>query len=222
MKVAYKIHVTAHVYAEDCLCDGVLIRHSRAYGIYGKKVVVPLRRINDKLFKLKTTDSFTVRELWDKIDVFLTRWNRTNLDEYYEKYLVFNNLRYSIENINLPLCYYLQRMNYDGDSIIEVQILLNMDAGEVFEDDGIRYYIYSKESGRHNKPHVHVDVRHERSGVFSLMDGEQLDGDKIQKKDINRIQKRIEERREELIIYWNEHTDGLTVDLNQALGLIRY
>lgn len=32
----------------------------------------------------------------------------------------------------------------------------------------------------------------------------------------------IKSKQKELIEYWNEHTDGLTVDLNQALGLIKY
>ena len=33
---------------------------------------------------------------------------------------------------------------------------------------------------------------------------------------------KINEKRNELIKYWNEHTDGLTVDLNQAFDLIKY
>ncbi len=221
-RIIYRIHVTVHVYVEDHLADEVLIKHSRSYGIHGKEIVIPLRRINNKTIRLKTSNSFTVEELWDKINAHLSRRGRIYSSTYYEKYLVFNNLRYSIENKDKPLHYYLQRMKVDDNGLVEVQLLLNMDAGEVLDDDGIRYYIHSKESGKHHKPHVHVDIRHEKSAVFSLLDGEQLDGDKIKKKDITKIQNRLEERREELLKYWNEHTDGLTVDLNQALNLIHY
>lgn len=143
-KITYRIHVTAHAYVEDHLADGVLIKHSRFYGIHGKEIVVPLRRINNKTIKLRVSDSFTVKELWGKINAYLNRFSRICPNDYYEKYLVFDNLRYSIEDEDKPLYYYFQRMKIDDTSIVEVQLLLNMDAGEVLYDDGIRYYIYSK------------------------------------------------------------------------------
>ena len=90
MRITYKIHVTVHVYAEDRLFDGILTRHSWEYGIHGKRIIVPLRRINNKLFKFLTTDSFTVRELWDKINGYLTRWNRINRE--FEIFSVNRNL----------------------------------------------------------------------------------------------------------------------------------
>ena len=36
------------------------------------------------------------------------------------------------------------------------------------------------------------------------------------------IKEIIENNQKDFLIYWNEHTDGLDVDLNQALGLIHY
>ena len=92
----------------------------------------------------------------------------------------------------------------------------------MFEDDGIRYYMNSKEAGKHNLPHVHVDIRHERSGSFSIITGEKLSGDRIRSSDEHKIRKMIAKRRAELFDFWNKHTDGLTVDLDQALGLIGY
>ena len=103
-----------------------------------------------------------------------------------EKYLVFNELRYTIEDIKKPLSYYLERMGVSECQKVNIEILLDSNAGTIYEGDGIRYYMYSREYGKHNFPHVHVDIRNE------------------------------------LIKYWNEHTDGLTVDLNQAFDLIKY
>ena len=113
-------------------------------------------------------------------------------------------------------------MGHGIEDTIEIQLLLCMDAGSVFEDDGIRYYMNSREAGKHNLPHVHVDIRHEDSGSFSIIDGKQLSKEKIKSSDVKKIQRKIAAKKEELIKYWNEHTDGLTVDLDQALGLIGY
>lgn len=97
-----------------------------------------------------------------------------------------------------------------------------MDAGSVFEDDGIRYYMNSREAGKHNEAHVHVDIRHETTGSFSIITGKKLSKGKIKTSDVRKIQMMIANHQAELINFWNEHTDGLTVDLDQAFGLIGY
>ena len=229
----YIFHITVHVYAEEKLADRVLVLHSKNYGIVGKDIIAPLRKINGKEYYIKNVqDEFKVEELWDWIDFKLygNSLKSENNDiigfvqEYniVEKYLIFNNLRYTIEDTNKPLLNYLHNMGISETEKINIQLLINSDAGTIFKDDGIRYYIHSKESGRHNTPHVHVDIRHEVSGSFSLIDGSQLSGEGIKKNDVNKIKKMINSKKKELVKYWNEHTDGLTVDLNQALGLIQY
>ncbi len=105
---------------------------------------------------------------------------------------------------------------------VKVQLLVSSDAGTVFEDSGIRYYMNSKEAGSHNKPHVHVNIRNEVEASFSILDGTQLAGGKIKPKDKKEIKKMIAEKRYELLEYWNKYTDGLSVDLNQVWGLIHY
>ena len=46
--------------------------------------------------------------------------------------------------------------------------------------------------------------------------------EKSKKNDIKKIERMIMNKNKEFLKYWDEHTDGLTVDLNQALGLIQY
>lgn len=226
-------HITVHVYAEESLDDRVLILHSRNYGIVGKEIIAPLRKINGKEYCIKNVqDVFKVKELWDWIDFelygnSLKSENNTIIDfvhEYniVEKYLIFNNLRYTVDDTDKSLLYYLNKMGMLETEKINIQLLINANAGTIFKDDGIRYYMNSKELTRHNTPHVHVDIRHETSGSFSLIDGRQLSDGKIKKSDIKKIKSMISNKRKELLKYWNEHTDGLTVDLNQALGLIQY
>jgi len=128
----------------------------------------------------------------------------------------------TIEDIKKPLSYYLERMGVSECQKVNIEILLDSNAGTIYEGDGIRYYMYSREYGKHNFPHVHVDIRNEVSGSFSIIDGKQLSDGKIKAKDRKKIENKINEKRNELIKYWNEHTDGLTVDLNQAFDLIKY
>ena len=64
-----KIHVTVHAYAEEELRDEVLVPHSGNYGILGKEIVAPLRRINGKSFSIKNVEAdFSITNLWDWID----------------------------------------------------------------------------------------------------------------------------------------------------------
>ena len=208
-----KIHVTVHAYAEEQLHDEVLVPHSGNYGILGKEIVAPLRRINGK--------SFSIRNVGAK---FKTDSVLTLADEFsvIQKYLMFNGLRYSIGATEKPIAYFLHRMGHAIEDTIEIQLLLCMDAGSVFEDDGIRYYMNSRETGKHNEAHVHVDIRHETSGSFSIITGKKLSKGKIRTSDVRKIQMMIANHQAELINFWNDHTDGLTVDLDQAFGLIGY
>lgn len=106
-------------------------------------------------------------------------------------------------------------MDREDVNHVKVQLLVSSDAG-------IRYYMNSKEAGSHKEPHVHVNVRNEVEASFSISDGTQLAGGKIKPKDRKEIQNKIAEKRYELLEYWNKHTDGLSVDLNQVWGLIHY
>ena len=219
--------ITAHAYAEEKTCDQYLVPHCRYYGIGDRSVVSPLRRVNGKILSLDVdSDVISIEELWLRIGIEIYG-SETKYREYGETfglefYLIMNHLRFSLEDEKLPLSYYLDRLGVDVEKPIEIQLLLCMDAGEVFRDDGIRYYMHSKESCSHNEPHVHVDIRHEKEGSFSILSGIQLAGDRIKTRDIRRIEKMIRDRKEELIRYWNLNTDGIKVDLNQALGKIRY
>ena len=170
----FVLHITVHVYAEEKLDDHVLTLHSKNYGIVGREIIAPLRKINGKEYCLKNVrDNFNVEELWNWIDFKLygkslkSDNNIFNFVQEYnivEKYLIFNNLRYTVVNTKKPLLYYIHKMGISETEPISIQLLVSADAGTIFEDDGIRYYMHSKEAGKHNIPHIHVDIRHETSG----------------------------------------------------------
>ncbi len=140
-----------------------------------------------------------------------------------KKYILKNGIRYSVRNEEKNLGFYLSRLSVEQNNTINIQILVSSDAGTVYRDHGIRFYINCREGTKHNEPHIHVDIRYgEATGAFSLKTGQQLTGDKIGRKDKKIIEETISLHQSEFLQYWNEHTDGLDVDLNQVLGLIKY
>ncbi|MBR2123174.1 MAG: DUF4160 domain-containing protein [Lachnospiraceae bacterium] len=226
----YTIHFSVHVYAEDVAIDELLNYGSHQYGILGKELLEPLRLINDTSYFLNITN---VEDLWNWTDfklygkstgsiAFMPVLDFVKKNHIVQKYLMFNNLRYHIDNPQLPLQYYLQRMSYGDTSTIEVQLLINSDAGTFYKKNDIRIYMNTRENGHHNIPHIHVDIHHDLSATFSIIDGRQLTNHKILKKYEKLITEFIHTHRQELLVFWNEHTDGLTVDLNQYFNLIAY
>lgn len=231
----YKIHLTAHVYSEEELRDDLYLdNNSTNCGILGEEIIAPLKAINSKEMPIENVpDTFSARELWDLLDhmmyenVVSPYGNSvlSDVQQYHlvKKYLCFNGLRYTVWALDKPLLELLHAMGHNESEPVEVQLLVCADAGEVGRDDGIRYFIRSKEAGQHNEPHVHVDIQHTESGTFSLITGEQLQKEeKVKEKNARKIKDMIFKHQKEWLKYWNEHTDGLSVDLNQALGLINY
>ncbi len=230
----YKVNITVHAYEEGHLNDSILVPHSKNYGIHGKEIIAPLRKINNHIIEITDVpDNFSVRELWCNIFSilygmdFLPEDNSLRSSNFkydlVKKYLVFSGLRYAVDHEN-PLQYYLHRMEVSENKIVNVQLLICLDAGEVLKDkdEGIRYFIKSNESSCHHCPHVHVDVKHECSGTFSIKTGEQLAGNIKRVKYLKKIKNTILSRQYELLELWNRSTDGLNADLNQFLGIIDY
>ena len=92
------------------------------------------------------------------------------------KYIFLKNgLRYSIVDKSKNLEFYMQKLGISNT--IDIQILVSSDAGAVFEDHGIRFYINSREGKRHNEPHVHVDIRRRgRKWEFFFKNSRTVDG----------------------------------------------
>lgn len=79
-----KIHFTVHVYAEEKLYDEVLIPHSRNYGIVGKNIIAPLRKINNSNVEWNIDDTLTVEEFYEKIDEYIYSGKNNMPDPYIE------------------------------------------------------------------------------------------------------------------------------------------
>lgn len=93
-------------------------------------------------------------------------------------------------------------------------LVFSNQAGKIWREDGLRYHMHSKEAGRHNEPHIHVDYKHDSSVSICLYDGKVLDGH-IPSKLLKKATKKVLENRLFLLECWNKLTDGLEVDINQ-------
>lgn len=110
---------------------------------------------------------------------------------------------------------------YTSTDILQTYLIFSNQAGDIWRDDGLRYYINSRESGRHNKPHIHIDYQHEAQASISIETGETLVvTGRIPSKVLNAAKKRILESQPFLYDCWRKKTDGLFVDLNYSFGKI--
>lgn len=102
---------------------------------------------------------------------------------------------------------------------LHIFFMLSNQAGDIWNEDGLRYYMNSRESGRHHLPHVHVDYKHEASATVSLYDGEMIESD-LPGKVMKRVKRKVLDNQEYLLECWNKMTDGLRVDLNVHFGAV--
>ena len=233
MSTDLTLQITVHVYGEDKLDDRCLCRDSDYYGIIGKDLIDPLRLINGQQICVPNGKMFSINRLWEYIE---KKIYSSSIETFYlgepiiefvqeynilEKYIIFNKMRYSITKPQYSVLHYLNYLQIKEDDVLQIQILVNSDAGTVFQLDGIKYYFHSNELTRHHEPHVHIDVRNEQSGTYSIRDFRRLDGN-VKTRDETKIKKVLQKRQIELVQYWNEHTNGLTIDLNQLFGTILY
>lgn len=105
-------------------------------------------------------------------------------------------------------------INFIQSDVWYSYILLRNTAGEVLKgiDKNLRYFIRSNEQG-HNLPHVHVSYIKNSSASISILDGALLAGD-LPYRALKVARKRIQANRNDLLRYWNAHTNGIKFDLN--------
>jgi hypothetical protein len=126
-----------------------------------------------------------------------------------------NGLLIYVENMNYNFELFINKNNVKSD--LEIFLIYNSQAGSIWREDGIEYFMYSKEAGKHQRAHVHIDYKHDYDASIAIDDGEVLDG-KIPSKILRVVRDRIEENKEFLYNCWNSMTDGLPVDINHYLG----
>ena len=106
------------------------------------------------------------------------------------------------------------------ENTIRVAIFVSFNAAEYDRFNNLRYYMNSNENCGHNEPHVHVEVLGENNmdASIEILHPEIYEG-KMPIKYLKQAQKKIIREQKRLLQFWNAHTNGLTVDINQALKI---
>lgn len=120
-----------------------------------------------------------------------------------------------IENLLIKIEYLLNK--FDIKDIFYLYFVFSAFQGDVWREGQIRYYMQSHESGRHNQPHIHVNISGQYNSSINILTGETLAGE-VPQKYRKEVENKIKNNREFLIFCWNNMTDGLKVDINYRFG----
>ena len=219
MKVIFNIET--HAYAEERLADEILDESlpddNQLCGILGPEIIVPLRRNRRCKLEFKFTEKTTLRDVLNAVLIRLDSLNHGVRVAFLK-----DGLRYWVDNLDANFQTVLTKyLDPDHAGEISVAAYVSLDAGTIDEEDGIRYYMNSRESGRHHEPHVHIcDTSHEHEAVILIKDGRVIGEfpSKLKKKAL----KRIMENQSFYLEQWNTLTDGIKIDINHFLGTINY
>ena len=219
-KVAVK--VDAHVYAEGELRDDYLTKEKLGTGIKPLFIMQPLSYALNKTFLIEYDDSTEIGRFQETINELI--WGKVWNVICEGVYPVFVDGLIQMNVID-PRANFRSLLNkyFDKNDTGYIQVIYNVseDAGRVWEEKNLRFYLHSKESGRHNTPHVHVEnINRRNEASISLIDGRVLDGT-ISKKDLKTARIIIDDNKEFFLDSWNRLTDGLRVDINRGLGIIK-
>ena len=220
MNIQIKFEI--HAFAEEKLCDECF-DDAPYYGINGPEIMCPLsvKRNHRMVFQYDTQTS-----LEDIINAVKHEiWGDSEAQEHAPvnyAFLVHNERYYIADSLKNFLKLLPRYLDPDNTGIITLCILVSCAAGDVAREGPLRYYVHSREAGRHNEPHIHVcDTSHEYEASVRISDGKVIAGylprkyEKIAKDKILSDQDYFYE-------CWNTRTDGLQADINHHYGYIAY
>lgn len=217
-----KVILDIHAYVGENLCDEAF-DDAPFYGINGAEVVVPLRDKRGYIFDFYYDRTTTLEDvvLATKKEIYGTSAEEVLATIHYS--FISGNDRYFVNNGKTKLANVIDKyLDPQKTGTITVNVLLSFNAGVVDKDNELRYYVNSKESGSHHKPHIHVrDVGYNYNASVLIENGEIVAG-KLPSKLAKKAKERILEKQEFFYECWNTYTDGLTVDINKHFNYINY
>ena len=219
MKVT--IHIETHAYVKEKLADEILDESLpddiQSCGILGPEIIVPLRRNRKCQIEFEYTDKTTLRDV-----MYAVLERLDSVGHGVRVAFLKEGLRYWIESLDADFKTVLNKyLDTYGKNEIYVAAYVSLDAGTIEEEDGIRYYMNSREAGRHHEPHVHIcDTSRQYEAVILIKDGKVI-GD-FPSKLLKKAKQKVKENRAFFLEQWNALTDGIKIDVNKYLGTIHY
>ena len=125
-----------------------------------------------------------------------------------------SNFIIGFDDENIKLAYVIEKYRLFN---IEAFLALILGRGDLFREDGFRFYIPSHEGNKHNRPHVHVETSNHRNGSVDILTLEQNKGSRLKRHEMTKIRKIMYDKQDLLLEAWNAKTDGIDVDINILL-----
>ena len=220
--ITCKIKVIA--YADDKALPEILVLDSPNYSIIPPEVLDPLRLINGRVYSFRFREDATVKTFMNKVKHEMHEISPDyNYWDHYLSWSILAQERYYLIDPEQNFPYLLRKyFGYSDKDNIELLLIVSANAGEICRIDGLQYYMHSRERGRHNLPHVHVNTTdHNQDVVISIADGAVLEG-ALQRKLLKKAQKLILDNQKYFYECWNAYTDGIRVDINNHFNVIGY
>ena len=220
MKVILMIE--AHIYEEEMLNDDLLDSYLpydiQSCGILGPEIVLPLRKNRNCELEFEYTEKTTLKEVKEAVLKRLeSSTSPISLAFFYDEE------RYWIGNINA--CWnelVIKYLDPRGEGKIRVGAYVSSDAGSICQEGNLRFYMHSREAGKHNRPHVHVrTTSYEHEASIDIENGTVLAGE-LPKKQLRYAKEKILSNKEYFMKCWKEMTDGLCPDINRHFDYIKY
>lgn len=216
------VEFVVHAYAEERLCDEELEPESD-YGLYGPDVMIPLAAKRGTVMPFEYSENTTVGELLNAIKLAI--WGEVSEDSIapVEYSFLYKEERYFVDNENANLLWLLKKyLDPEESGSVTACILVSCDAGAVFEQYPLRFFVHSREAGKHNEPHIHVcDSGSDYEASVRISDGKIIVG-YLPRKLERLAEKTILENQAYFYNCWNTKTDGLLADINHHFNIIRY
>ncbi len=216
-----KIRLDIHAYAEEKLCDNQL--EPPDYGLHGPEIVKPYADKRNSVLEYEYSNKTCIADIVDYIENLIWGDNQNEIIVRGVYSFLFEENRYYIDNPSANFSNILETyLDPQKTGMIICSILINCNAGMVAEDGKLRFWVNSKESGKHNVAHVHVrDVGYQYEASIRISDGEIIAG-KLPRKLARQAKEKILEDQDYFIKCWNTLTDGLQVDINRHYNYIKY
>ena len=218
------VHIEAHSFAGEELHDEYF-DDAPGYAIAGPLIMAPLVPVRGKDFEIFYEKSSTLGDIEYKIERLI--WDPSLFEEHLffgVRFCFVSGLeRYSVDNPNQNF-EYIKDKYLDTDHLdrIEVCFLISHTAGAVEPKQGpLRYYMHSREKGKHHQPHVHVYVKGQGGEASVMILTGKVVGN-IPPKYKKMASEQVLNNQRYYLECWNKLSDGLSVDINHALGLIGY
>lgn len=219
------ISVETHIYVGNKLQDSILNERLGddidSCGIIGPEIILPLRKNKNTNIVFEYTDRTILK---DVVDAIYNVFGLLSLDEMLLPKVAFmcGEIRYWIDNINANFQKNIDKhLDPQRTGRIYSALYVSGNAGCICEDEGIRYYMNSRERGKHNEPHIHLRSLGSCEEAVIIIKTGKIIGE-FPRKLIKKARNKVKAEEKFFLEQWNVLTDGLKVDINRYFGLINY